>query len=375
MGLRINNNIAALNSHRSVLRTDISLSKSLERLSSGFRINKAADDSAGLAVSMRFRAQIRSLQQASRNTSEANALLQVAEGAADQIANILSRMKELSTQAASSNTTDVDRTNINSEVTALEDEINRIANSTKYGTTSLINGSFGTVSLSSTAGSDGNLVIANGISAVDFSGAGQSSSYTISINSTGNGSITITQAGVSQVLTAGAVTGLDTETLDFGSFGIKVTVNSLFDSIGQVAAADTVTTGAASSSFQVGNQNDSNNRISFSLGNMTVSGMTADITVDTLSGAQTALTTIDNALDELATARSIIGYNQNRLGFAAANLGTSIENLTAAESVIRDADMAFETINFTKNQILLQAGTAMLAQANIAPQAILGLLS
>ena len=120
MGLRIQNNIAAFNAHRNLKTADAGLSKSLERLSSGFRINKASDDAAGLAVSMRFRAQIKSLAQASRNASEANSLLQVAEGAADQITNILQRMKELATQAASTNTGSTDRTNISSEVNNLE---------------------------------------------------------------------------------------------------------------------------------------------------------------------------------------------------------------------------------------------------------------
>ncbi|MEE9215535.1 MAG: flagellin [Thermodesulfobacteriota bacterium] len=274
MGLRIQNNIAALNTHRQLQISDLALSKSLERLSSGFRINRAADDAAGLSVSMKFRAQIRSLQQASRNANEANALLQVAEGGADQISNILSRMKELATQAASSNTTSGDRANISTEVNTLKSEIDRIAASTKYGTTSLIDGSF--------------------------------------VNST----------------------------------------------------------------FQVGSENNADNQITFSLGDMRTgtAGLNVDVDVSTQSGAQVALTTIDTAISTLADRRSTIGVMQNRFGFTIANIATSVENITAAESVIRDSDLAFETIAFTKNQILLQAGTAMLAQANLAPQFLLGLL-
>jgi flagellin len=274
MGLRIQNNIAALNTHRQLQISDLALSKSLERISSGYRINRAADDAAGLSVSMKFRAQIRSLQQASRNANEANALLQVAEGGADQISNILSRMKELATQAASSNTTSGDRANISTEVNTLEAEIDRIAGSTKYGTTSLIDGSF--------------------------------------VNST----------------------------------------------------------------FQVGSENNADNQIAFSLGDMRTgtAGLNVDVDVSTQSGAQVALTTIDTAISTLADRRATIGVVQNRLGFTIANIATSVENITAAESVIRDADLAFETIAFTKNQILLQAGTAMLAQANLAPQFVLRLL-
>ena len=369
MGLRIQNNIASLNTHRNLQIADKGLAKSLERLSSGFRINQASDDAAGLAVSMRFRSQIRSLQQASRNTSEASSMLQVAEGAADQITSILTRMKELATQAASSNTSNTDRSNINSEITSLEDEITRIANSTKYSGQKLIDGSFGSVGISDY----GNITSDNGATALDMTGARIAGEYGVTLSSAGNGSISITDGTTTQALTAGAITGLNTETLDFTAFGIKVTVNASFTS--NAGGSDTIETSAsAASSFQIGYENNGDNKISFSLANMTKSGLTADVTVTTLSGAQTALTTIDTAIDTLADARATIGRNQNRLGFANANLSSIIENLSSAESVIRDTDMAFETVNLTKNQILTQAGTAMLAQANLSPQSVLSLL-
>ncbi len=375
MGLRIQNNIAAFNSHRNLQVADKGLSKSLQRLSSGFRINGASDDAAGLAVSMRFRAQIRSLQQASRNTTEASSLLQVAEGASEQITNILQRMKELATQAASSNTGSTDRTNINAEVTTLESEIDRIANSTKYSGTNLINGSFGALGVSSY----GSLVSTYGITGVDVNNAAAGTSYGITVTTAGNNTMTITDGSTSQTISlAAASTGLDTQELNFSDLGIKVTVNSLFsdDTINTMdAGGSTLTTSASSSSsFQVGYENNANNKISFSLGDLTKTGLTAEVSVATLSDAQTALSTIDNAIDQLAGERAVIGKSQNQLGFAFANLTSTIENLSAAESVIRDADMAFETVAFTKNQILLQAGTAMLAQANAAPQSILSLL-
>jgi flagellin len=128
------------------------------------------------------------------------------------------------------------------------------------------------------------------------------------------------------------------------------------------------------SSFQLGYENATDNRVSFSIGNMTKAGLSADVDVSTLSGAQLALTQIDTAIDTLADARAEIGRTQNQFGFASANLSTTIENVSASESVIRDADMAFETVAFTKNQILIQAGTAMLAQANASPQIVLSLL-
>ncbi len=377
MGLRIQNNIAAFNSHRNLQIADKGLSKSLQRLSSGFRINGAADDAAGLAVSMRFRAQIKSLQQASRNTSEATSLLQVAEGATEQITNILQRMKELATQAASSNTGSTDRTNIEAEVTTLESEIDRIANSTKYAGSTLIDGNFGSLGVSTGAGSAGSLTGSLGVTAIDVSNATATTSYNVALSTAaGGGVITITQGSNTQTLTASAVTGVATDTLNFDTFGIKLTVNEALNDTGHFGGTSTtLATGESSSStFQVGYENNTDNRISFSLGNMTASGLTAEVSVDTLSNAQSALTAIDNAIDQLASERAVIGKSQNQLGFSFANLASTIENFSAAESVIRDADMAFETVAFTKNQILLQAGTAMLAQANAAPQSILSLL-
>ncbi|MBT5307184.1 MAG: flagellin [Candidatus Scalindua sp.] len=379
MGLRIQSNIAAFNSHRNLQIADAGLSKSLEKLSSGFRINKASDDAAGLAVSMRFKSQIKSLQQAGRNASEANSLLQVAEGAADQITNILQRMKELSTQAASSNTGQTDRANISSEVNNLESEISRIASSTKYSGSSLIDGNFGALGVSSGAGGHGSLTSANGVTNVDVSNAAAGTEYSISVATAGNNTMTISDGTTSQSVSLGAAqTGMNTSTLDFSNLGIKVTVNSAYtaDGMSDGVLSTMTTADSTSSSFQVGYENNANNKISFSLANLTAgaAGLNADVDVSTQSGAQTALASIDTAIDTLANARAVIGRTQNQFGFASANLASTVENLSAANSVIKDADMAFETVDFTKNQILLQAGTSMLAQANQSPQSVLSLL-
>jgi flagellin len=359
--------------------SDMNLQRSLERLSSGYRINRAADDAAGLSVSMKFRAQIRSLYQASRNASEGNSLLQVAEGGADQISGILSRMKELATQAASSNTTASDRTNINTEVGTLKDEINRIAESTKYGTTSLIDGSFGTTAISDY----GNLVAANDIIGVDVSNAVANTSYDVTITTTSAAKImSITSSAATQAVTTTFATIAEgsTATIDFSDLGLRLTVTANYDEVGSgTDSASTVmrTGDLGNSTFQVGSENNSDNRIAFSLGDMrtgTAGLNIANVDVGSQSGAQTALTEIDSAINSLATKRSEVGVTQNRFGFTIASIATSVENITAAESIIRDADLAFETIAFTKNQILLQAGTAMLAQANLAPQSILRVL-
>jgi flagellin len=382
MGLRIANNIASLNTHRNLIGTDAALSKSLERLSSGFRINRASDDAAGLSVSMRFRAQTRSLRQASRNAAEANALLQVAEGAADQITNILSRMKQLATQAASSNTTSSDRTNISTEINTLEDEITRIAQSTKYGTSALVDGSFGTTSVSAYGGLSSTFDVVS----ADVSGASSAATYDVNISTNSGGyrlMVIGNQNGTTQTVTTNndSITAGNTGTLDFGSLGISVVVDSGYDTTasgGTTTANGTFTTTSASTSFQIGSENDATNRVSFSLGDMTTSGLmgvNTGVDASSQSGAQAALDSIDSAISTLANNRATIGVAQNRLGFASANLATSIENITAAESTIRDADVAFETVDFTKNQILLQAGTAMLGQANLAPQVLLSLFT
>ena len=468
MGLRIAQNISAMNAHRWLGVADAGLTKSLERLSSGYRINRAADDAAGLAISQSFRADIASFRVASRNTSEASSLLQVGEGAMDQIANMLTRLKELATQAASANAgNDLDK--IDAERTELITEIDRLANVTEYAGTKLIDGSFGnkpaewvsvvttatfdldtkygnqyrytdtgsgtatanftfndsvvdlaagtytlatmgallSAGISLTTGStvyygtvsDGNVLtfaslgmtitydttlttnaanIASDVITVSDIGyqgmdvAQTASTGTWDITSATANSITLTNARTSETQTKTTTDGV-TQTIDFDALGITLRLNTgyvdnEFDNQKFVVSA------GGSSTFQVGSANTSNDRIAISLGNATTTGLGIDaISFLTASGAQSALDTIDSAIASLNLVRGNVGAAQNRLGYAAANLATTIENIQAAESVIRDVDMATEMTEFTKNQILLQAGTAMLAQANMAPQQVLAL--
>jgi len=368
MGLRIQNNIAAMNAHKNLTKSDSMMSKSLERLSSGYRINKAADDAAGLAISSAFRADIASYKQASRNVSEANALAQVAEGAYDQVSNMLTRLKELATQASSANAgSNLDK--INAEGNALLNEINRIADSTEYAGTKLLNGSFGVTA--SASGSD--LTAADGITSATGLIGGQT--YAVSVTgSTGSFSMTVT-ATVGGSSVTQTVTGID-ETSDtsvtFASLGLTLGID---DTLTAAADGDIVANAGTASNFQVGAKNTTNDRIGISLNS--VSTTTLNLDADQMlsaSDAQAFITSIDSAIDTLNDARGGIGAIQNRLGYAAANLATTIENVQAAESVIRDVDMASEMTSFTKSQILMQAGTAMLAQANMAPQNVLSLI-
>jgi flagellin len=479
MGLRIQNNIAAMNAHRNLTTSDAAMSKSLERLSSGYRINRAADDAAGLAISQSFRADIASFKVASRNTTEANALLQVAEGGMEQIGNMLTRLKELATQAASANVGSTERTKINSEATKLTTEIDRIANSTKYGSTTLLTGTFGASKTGALGAGTATANHVNGIvddsadniryDFVNTDGAAYATSAKVTALGAGvtEGAWTIAQttAGVITIANSsgtvkesytGALTGT---TATFANLGITITVTgSTLDTVFSVSAVatagDTLTlnrtgltsltvnnaatgtytiahvgelitisnsattaiqamsrvdassvisfdvlnisfvlgtayssaelngmtftvsanTAAAGNVFQVGSKNDTDNQVSISITGV----RTTDLSMTTLdlsstSGAQTALTTVDAAISLLAGARGDIGANMNRLSYAAANLASTIENTQAAESAIRDVDMAAEMTNFTKNQILMQASISMLAQANQSPQLMLSL--
>lgn len=366
MGFRIQNNIAAMNAQRNLSVSDSGLNKSLERLSSGFRINSAKDDAAGLAISQGFRADIASTKVAQRNIAEANSLLQTAEGAMNSVGDILTRMKELATQAASANAgTDISK--VNAEYNTLVLEIDRIANSTKYAGTQLTNGNF-------TAGNTQTAWAAIGdVYDVSVSNA-NAGSYAVAYDA-GTNAMTLTLAGVAETKTL--IDGA--QTVNFGTFGIsfKTTNAAVADTAGAALAAATplvVSAGANSKDFQIGYKNDGQSKLGVSIDSITSSilGVAAD-DISTLAKAQTALNTIDSAVSALATSRAEVGSYQNRLGYAASNLAITLENFTAAESVIRDVDMAAEMTSFTKNQILTQAGVSMLAQANMAPQNVLSL--
>jgi flagellin len=377
MGFRIRNNAMATNALRHLNKNDSSMNRSLGRLSSGHRINSASDDAAGLSSAMRMRAEVASLSTASRNAAEGVSALQVAEGGMSEIGQILDRMKELATQAASGNAS-ADRDKINAEATQLEQEITRIVNFTQYGGQTLLGGSFGGTALSSA----GAAVVANGVQNLDVSNAKANGTFVVTVDTTAD-TLTITEGGVSQSLSYAAAAGLSqnqTLELDFSSHGIKMTVNSLLDDTAATAiAVSDITTGAGgTATYQIGNENNGNNQLTATLGDLSLAtlagGSTADVDLSTQAGAQAALATVDSAISTLASARGTVGSLLNRFGYAQSNLASSIENKAAAESTIRDVDMAAEMSQFTKYQILVQAGTAMLAQANQAPQAVLSLL-
>lgn len=366
MGLRIQNNIAAMNAHRQLTIADSSMNRSLERLSSGYRINKAADDAAGLAVSSGMRADLASYKVASRNTSEAMALLQVAEGAYDQISNILTRLKELTTQGTSANASG-SASDIQQEVTALLDEVDRIANATEYDGTAVLRG-YGTSVQAYSAGIDTTSERATiGLSSVTTNGVTDNVTYTFSATTAGVLKVT---NGTTSATESVSLTADGEQTVNFSSMGISLSLGANYLRTAAAMDSQTMVFTVQGGKFITGIKNDSNHYI-----NVTIDQVSkADLGIGSVTGTDLAdLDTINSAINTLASSRAEIGSAMNRLGYAAANLATSIENVQAAESVIRDVDMAAEMTEFTKNQILLQAGTAMLAQANMAPQGILSL--
>jgi len=377
MGLRIQHNIAALNAHRQLLISDAGLSKSLERLSSGYRINRAADDAAGLAISSGFRADIASYKVASRNTAEANSLLQVAEGAFDQISSMLVRLKELATQAASANAgSNLEK--LDDEGNQLIAEIDRIANVTEYAGTKLIDGSFGVgISTGSTLSPNADLGLSN---AEGMQAQERYHIDALASGSAGTVNIRVTTGDMEQIVNGVTVPGAgETKEVYFSAFGLTLTFNNAVSSGGAGQTTGWIQgTDEGNATFQVGSEDTEDNRISITLGDATSGANGLQLQTDQLDNAteaQAFLSTINDAIDALNDRRGVIGAYMNRLDYAAANLSITIENVTASESVIRDVDMALEMTEFTKNQILLQAGTAMLAQANLAPQQVLALFA
>jgi flagellin len=275
MGLRINQNIAAFNSYRNLTVTDGQMAKSLEKLSSGFRINRAADDAAGLSISERLRSQVGGLKVAVRNAQDGISVIQTAEGALNEVHTLLQRMRDLAVQASNSGAQDsASQTAAATEVQQAVNEIDRISSATKYGSNALLNAS---------------------------------------------------------------VTGGFT--------------------------------------FLVGSDGASVNVINFSISSVSSSSLSVNaVSASVASGLTSAISAIDSAISYVSSVRSTLGAYQNRFESTINNLGVAVENLSASESRIRDTDMAQEMVNFTRSQILVQAGTAMLGQANQAPQSVLRLL-
>ncbi|MEC7523712.1 MAG: flagellin [Myxococcota bacterium] len=284
MAITMNTNIASINAQRNLNKTQSSLMGNFGRLSTGLRINTAADDAAGLAISEKLKSQIRSLSQAERNAHDGNSLLQVAEGAMNEVSGILTRMRELAVQSATDTVGGTERGFLNQEVDALQAELDRIGEVTEF----------------------------NGAKLLDGGTTGTVFNFQVGIGATTNDRISATIKGT-KAADLGAITG---------------------GSISSIAGID----------------------------------------ITSITGAQNALAVIDQAITDVSSRRADLGAVQNRMVVTIANLGTARENLSAANSRIRDVDVAAETAAMTRNNILMQAGTSVLAQANQQPQIALSLL-
>ncbi|MEA4924172.1 MAG: flagellin [Syntrophomonadaceae bacterium] len=485
----INHNIAALNTYRQLSTNGANSSKSLEKLSSGLRINKAGDDAAGLAISEKMRGQIRGLDQASTNAQDGISLIQTAEGALNETHSILQRMRELAVQASNDTSTPEDKTKIQDEMNQLRQEIDRIANTTQFNTKTLLNGSL-SKTVTDTGAQAANFVD-SGYSTTGSTGAGV---YTLTVTTAGtqgavnatavadtfhasaaadattaigiSGTLTINNSDISIAATdtmndvvakinnlsaktgvvASTAAGTDTasaaaqylklNTVQYGSdqtvqvsgtsanlLALGVTLNGDTSTVISKAGTDAVATlaqgatnytqisaagnkitfdngltvqgldgtvgngntttvvvgGESTLNLQIGANEDQSLNISINkmdAAALKVSGSstTTALNVTSYETAKAAITVIDAAISTVSTERASLGAYQNRLEHTINNLGTSSENLSAAESRVRDVDMAKEMMEFTKTNILSQAATAMLAQANQQPQQVLKLL-
>lgn len=453
--MRINNNISAMNTYSRLSSAQSAQSKSLEKLSSGLRINKAGDDAAGLAISEKMRGQIGGLNQAVRNAQDGISLIQTAEGALSETHSILNRMRELGVQSANDTNTLDDRREIQKEVEQLKSEINRISDSTEFNTQKLLNGSLGATGASSntavvditsasglkagtytasvvtaatkqtytgdtfaddaavdTAFAGTEVITLNAI-AVDTSNITDKASLLAALNekssetgftasfATNTLTFTANEFGSGKTLSIGGadsgdigpltstVTGADARVTITDSNSVAETITGTGQTVdyrgselevkGAAATTANIIVNSGGAALHIGANKDQsmlidiNEMSSRTLGNAT-DGLVKDINVSTQEGANNAIKTLDEAIKSVSAERSKLGAVQNRLDHTINNLTATSENLTAAESRIRDVDMAKEMMTFTKNNILNQAATAMLAQANQMPQGVLQLL-
>lgn len=369
--MRINNNIMAMNTHRQYGINNSNVAKSTEKLSSGYRINRAGDDAAGLAISEKMRAQIRGLDMASKNSEDAISLVQTAEGALTETHSILQRMRELSTQSASdTNDSTVDRNALDAEFQELVKEIDDIATKTKFNNMTLLNGTFG----STTAVTAGSAIQTGLLGVTDIKLEGFSAGAGQTISFAANAGTYTATFGTTNITGIADAAGPGRMNIDFGG-GRKASIElgAAYGAGDFDVQSITFDVSAGDAVIQTGaNEGDT---LSFSISNMSSVGLSiGSLSIGNRSDASTAITGVNTAINTVSTQRASLGALQNRLQHKINNLDTSSENLSAAESRIRDLDMAKEMTTYTKNNILVQAATAMLAQANSAPQGVLQLL-
>lgn len=392
--MRIQHNITALNAANRLKANESTVAKNIQKLSSGYRINSAADDAAGLAVSEKMRKQINGLSQAEDNTKNGISLIQTAEGGLNETSAILQRMNTLAVESSNGTYKDEDRANLQKELDHLNTEIDRISTSTKFNEISLLDGTLGH---SYTVADTGNTLGTTGVSAISVSGGNfASSEITANYTASGTSLAVAFKTPVTGVTFDSIASGVDKNGVytfkanvnqsqasvdDYNKYNgmvVTVTMGATFDKTANLPTeADVNVTGSSTNalSFQVGAENVNDQRASLTIANMDSTTLgTKSINISNQTGAQNAIDTIKSAIASVSTTRADLGALQNELEHTANNLGTMSENLTSAESTIRDVDMTDEYVQYSKNQILSQAANAMLAQANTQPQNVLSLL-
>ena len=381
MALNVISNFAANVAHRNLVKSDMNLTDSLAKLSSGTRVVSAKDDAASMAIGSRLNAEVQALRQAQVNAGQAVSMLQVADGAMSRTHDILMRMKTLAVQAGSGQLSGTERGMLDTEYQQLLSEIDRLAADTEFNGNALVAGSISVDRTNATA-----FEVVDGVQDLVFKGD-HSSPQNATIDDDNAGSFTVTTdvgaftgsipAGTndgSAMSTGTVVTLTNTST----SNSIEIVLNTAFDVDLTKAAGTLALSGTSTQTFtyKVGTgTSPTSDEIAVTLNSISATALGLSTTnVTTKSQSDAASTAITRAVDTLNDARANLGASQNRLEFSSANIATTLENTEAARSNLLDLDIAAEMSNFTSKQILVQAGVAMLAQANQQPQALLQLL-
>ncbi|MFT6207516.1 MAG: flagellin [Colwellia sp.] len=389
MAISVITNTASLNAQRNLTKSSNDLATSMERLSSGMRINSAKDDAAGLQISNRLTSQINGLGVAQRNANDGISMAQTAEGAMSASTDILQRMRELALQSANGSNSSADRDAMQTEVVSLQNELTRIADKTSFGDITLLDGNFGTKSFQ--VGANANETIDMTLTSMKASDLGkvdgQSLTLAFDIALAGSASEDVTfdvtdDAGTVRSVTFNLAAGVGTDDVidavneNAGSLGLRAISDGAggitFSTSNNIATVDVTSsesggTGAFVDETGIAIGADDSSTGGTAVGSIDISG--ADST-----GAQAALASIDAALKQVDEQRADLGALQNRFDYTISNLSNIQENVSASRGRIQDTDFAVETANLTKNQILQQAGTSILSQANQLPQAALSLL-
>lgn len=386
MAAIINTNVISLNAQRNLNSSQNALATTLQRLSSGLRINSARDDAAGLAISERMTSQIRGLNQAVRNANDGISMSQTAEGALGEIGNNLQRIRELAVQSRNASNSVSDRTALNNEVQQLKAEIDRVSSTTTFNGIKLIDGTF-THQAFQVGANVGETISITGLVNAQTTSLGSTTTYASTVTgiaATGfatpadniaAGDIKINGVSIGAVTAGGAAPAQGQ--------AVATAINLATGATGVTASADAAglvtLTSVSSEGIEIALSGTANTArtgltAATTAATATVTQGFASLAIDTTANADIAIASMDSALSALNAARADLGAYQNRFSSAVSNLQTTAENLSASRSRIMDADFAAETAALSRNQVLQQAGTAMLAQANAAPQSVLSLL-